>query len=428
MKTETKNINSTKMNLKVIVEKTETTKLYNDTVKYFKNNYAIHGFRKGKAPIAMIKKLYGDVIESTFAKAATDEYFEKGLAETNLNPIDEPQVISSNWTEDKEYEIVFEFEIIPKIDIVKYKDLDVEYMEYKLADDMINGELEKLQNDNAFEEESEDFPKENDLISFSLSTNEDEKDSKTYVSELLSESDFSKKFCDEIKKHKVGDKFKSLFGQNLNGHEEIDPKEYFVVLNAVETKILPELNDDFAKDLDYESLDALKKTIATELSAQFEQKNYENKITAIKLKIIENNPFDIPQSLIERYSEELATNYVQSKEQIKEISHLFNNAAEFNFKSFMIQDNIIKKEKLEINDNDTEKFIDDEAKRLNLATENYKELYKTTIESEKFKDSVLVIKYEDFLIASNKLTPKAEESTETKEQEKIDENEEKVSK
>ena len=431
MRTEKKEINSTTMELKIILEKEEVDKLYNKTVKYFRNKYAIPGFRKGKAPLSMVKKMFKEAIDASFELAAADEYLNQALLNEKENPINEPELLSYEWNDNGEYEMVFKFEIMPKIDVKKYKNLEVEYVEEKLTDEHINSHLEQLRNEYATTSQITENIQEHDIFDLLFYDNkEDEKPLFEIKNIHYHAENFPEEFNKFIQTAKENDtiaikldpsKFTNQIPENFD-----TKKEYIVKISNIKRIEKPNLDDDFAKDLNFESLDDLKKNLAKDFEKQLDEKNREAKITAVKVKIIEENPFDVPKSVIDNYSKELAGSYVKTKEELDKIIPLFNSMAEFNIKNYLIKNDIVKKEKLELTDEDLENYNKKKAEKLSMDLEKFKELYKSTIEKDSYKDQVLEEKYNNFLLENNKVIPtvKAKDDTETQpKEEKIEEKE-----
>ncbi len=410
MKTEIKELNSTTAEFKVILEKNEVDQLYGKTVKYFRNKYAIPGFRKGKAPISMVKRMFKEAIDASFELAAYDQFLNEALIQAKQKPINEPELVSNKWLDNNEYEFTVKFEKMPEVDIKRYKDLEVEYIEEKFSDELVENQLQTLLAEYATKEQITENIQEHDHITLEFYKSKDSESPLFVLNDIhYHKQDFNDKFNTFIKSAKVGDMVETeLVLDNIVSSlpDEYEPETvYFIKLTeAVRIKV-PELNDDFAKDLNFDNLEALKKDIEKTIKEQIEQKNLESKITAVKMKIIEENPFDIPKHLIDKYSYELASSYVQDKNQIQQIIPMFASISEFNIKSYYIEKDIVKKENLDLTDQDIEEYNKKKAEEMHLDLDKYIELYKKTIETQTYKDRILEEKYNKFLLENNNFKP-----------------------
>ncbi len=229
---------------------------------------------------------------------------------------------------------------------------------------------------------------------------------------ILGENQYSKEFNKNLTNVKVGDEIETkLFSKNQKIEDKeigdnIQDRNFLVKINEIKRKILPELNDAFAKDLEYESLIDMKTKIEEELKIKIEKDNNEILKNSILTTLIEKNPFELPSSLINNYAETLAKPYADAyKIDFQKLIPLYAQTAEFNIKSHYILEEIKKTEKVNVSESDKEAMIIEAAKNLKMDMENYKKMYKKQIESEDFKHAIIESKLLKMIEKNSKFIP-----------------------
>ncbi|AWK52659.1 trigger factor [Clostridium beijerinckii] len=300
--------NVIKLEIRVEAEKFDAalTKAYNKN----KSRYNIPGFRKGKVPMAMVKKFYG--VEAFYDDAvnfAIDESYPVALSENNIRPVDYPQVDIVELGEGKELVYTATVTTYPEIELGEYKGLDIKKAVYEVEDSEIEKQIKEMQEKNArIEVKKEgniakgdiaiiDFKGFVDGVAFDGGEGND------YSLEIGSGT-FIDNFEEQLIGLAIGEKkevnvtFPESYGkEELNGK----PAMFEVEIKSIKVKELPELDDEFAKDISavdsFEELkENLKKTLAKNNDEKAEREFEEAVITAI----IENSKMDVPEVMVSK--------------------------------------------------------------------------------------------------------------------------------
>ena len=303
----TENTNELKLTFNIPAEVFDEgmKKVYSKTAKYFN----IPGFRKGKAPMAMIEKTYGSEIfyEDTFNEIVP-EIFEKEVKEQNLEIVSKPDIDIKEIGKGKELVFTAIVQVKPEVKLGKYKGVAVEKVEYKVTDEDIQKELEQMANRNSRLISIEDEPvaeKDIAVIDFEgfvdgvpfeggkAEKHELEIGSKTFIPgfedqvigmKIGEEKDINVKFPDEY------------FSKELAGKDAT----FKVKLHEIKRKELPELDDEFAKDVsEFDTIEELKNSIKEKLEAENTNKaKYETEEKAIQA-VCDATEIEIPSGMIE---------------------------------------------------------------------------------------------------------------------------------
>lgn len=303
----TDNKNELKLEFTVEAQKFDETmkKVYFKTVKYFN----IPGFRKGKAPMNIIERYYGKEIfyEDTFNEIL-QEVYDKELRESNITAVSYPDLDVKQIGKGQDLIFTAVVQTKPEVKPGKYKGIEIKKVEYNVSDEDINHELGHMQERNSRMVTVDDRAVENgDVTVIDFEGFVDGKafeGGKAEGHELtIGSNTFIPGFEDQI----IGMKIDEEKDINVKFPEEYFSKElagkdatFKVKLHEIKKKELPELDDEFAKDVsEFDTLKELKESIKEKLEKENEQKaKYETEEAAIKA-VCDNTEIDIPSGMIE---------------------------------------------------------------------------------------------------------------------------------
>ena len=303
----TEKANEVKLEITIEAEKFENAikKVYFQNAKYFN----IPGFRKGKAPMNIVEKYYGAQIfyEDAFNEVATEGY-DEALKENKIDAVSRPEVDIIQMEKGKDLIFTAVVQTKPEVKLGKYKGIEIPKVEYKVDKKDIDHELGHMQEHNSRLITVDDRPLDNgdtatidfegfvDGVAFDggkAEGHELEIGSGTFIPGF--EEQLVGMKIDEDKEIKVTFP-KEYFSKDLAGKEAI----FKVKLHGIKKKELPELDDEFAKDVsEFDTLAELKKSIKEKLEKNNEQRaKYETEAAAMKA-VCEDAKLDIPSGMVE---------------------------------------------------------------------------------------------------------------------------------
>ena len=409
----TEKANEVKLEFKVKAERFDDAiqTVYKKNAKYFN----IPGFRKGKAPFKMVEKTYGIQIfyEDAFNEIAGEAY-EAGLKENNIEAVSKPEIDIVQIEAGKELIFTAVVQTKPEVKLGKYKGIEIKKIEYNVSDEDVEHELGHMAEKNARIISVEDRPVEKDditIIDFEgFVDGEAFEGGKGENYELtIGSNTFIPGFEDQI------------IGMKIDEERDINvkfPDEYFskdlagkdatfkVKLHEIKKKELPELDDEFAKDVsEFDTLEELKKSIKDRLEKDNEQKQkYETEDAVIKA-VCENIKVEIPSGMIETETEDMLKNienklayqglkleqYLQMMgKTAEEVKKEYEPQAIEAIKSRLMLEAVIKAEKIEATEDEIVEKVKEMAKNYGkpddqefMKNENVRKYIKSGLESEK---------------------------------------------
>lgn len=409
----TKNANEVKFEITVEAAKFEEAikKVYFKSAKYFN----IPGFRKGKAPMQIVEKYYGKEIfyEDAFNEVAS-EALEEAVTENKIDVVSRPDIDVTQIEKGKDLIFTAVMQTKPEAKVSKYKGIEIKKVEYNVTDEDIEHELHHMQEHNSRLISIEDRPVESGdtaTIDFEGS-----------VDGVPFEGGKAEKYDLEIGSNTFIPGFEDqVIGMKIDEEKDVKvkfPEEYFskelagkdavfkVKVHEIKKKELPELDDEFAKDVsEFDTLKELKADIKAKQEKQNEERaKYETQDAVIKA-LCEKTKVDIPSGMIEMEIDNMLKEFEQrlSYQGLKleqyfqmmgkteeEIRKEYEPQAIEGIKSRLALEAVIKAEKIEATDKDIDEKMKEMAKNYGkendeefLKNENVRNYIKQGIESEK---------------------------------------------
>lgn len=281
-------------------------KSYNKNVKGFN----VPGFRKGKVPMAIVKQYYGiEVLLEDAVNFAIDSSYPQLLKENNINPVDYPQIEVVTAEEGKDFVYTAQITVYPEVKLGEYKGLKIEKPSYEVTEEDINAKLKEMQEKNSRVEVKAEGTVENGDIAVI--------DFKGFVDDVAFEggegSDYpleigSGSFIDTFETQLIGSKVGDKVEVNVNfpesyGKEELNGKaaKFEVTIKEIKSKELPNLDDEFAKEVsEFETLAELKEDITKNMTEENTAKAEKEYVDAVVDAVVENATIEIPAVMIEK--------------------------------------------------------------------------------------------------------------------------------
>lgn len=406
-------IENSKKELTAELSYEELTPYFEKAFEDYRKKANIPGFRKGKVPMNMIKKLYGEGLEYSAIEDITNEVFVKYITDNKLDLLSKASIKEMDYKPKEKLTFKVEFEVMPEIKVDNYKGLELKRTKYVIDDSRVDDEIEYHRFRNASNEIDGQALDDNYIITVDLQNLDEagniligqtQKDLRIYLGNKQMFPEFKEGFKG-IKEGEV----RVIDSKNAEG----GPKKVQITCTKVEKLVLPEMNEEFFKKI------TSREGIKTEEDFRAEIKNEIQKIyNGISDRKIDNDAVsemiksnDIPAP--ERYIEVILNGMVDDyKQQFpkKQLPKDFN-ADEFKkekrvdailqAKWYLIREKMIEDNKIEAIEEDFKKLAEENASRYNIPADKLIEAYK---ENEDIKMKILNDKVLDLIISNANIT------------------------
>lgn len=436
------------VSLEFTVTQDEFEKAVNKAYLKVKNSINVQGFRKGKAPRHIIERKYGkSIFYDDALDFAVQEAYPMAVNELNLDVIDSPTINVEKFEEGEDIVITADVEVMPEVELPQYKGVEVVKTEIKVTDEEVEKELKSIQEKNARIVEVSDRPvQKGDFLTIDYAgfVGEEQFEGGTAENQTLEigSNSFIPGFEDQLIGKSKGEEVtvsvtfpEEYQAEYLKGKDAV----FNVKIHEIKAKELPEIDDEFAKDVsEFDTLDELKedtrKVLEQKASDSIKIANDNNVVT----KVVNDTKLEVPEVLIQREIDYLGRQYEQQFRQQgfngKEYDELINNfvkqykegarnQAEFNVKAELVLEALIKKEEIKVTDEELQEEVNKMAESYNIEEERLEAFKESLMQSSKsyIEDTLQKRKVIDMLV-ENAVFVDAPEAPELVESEEAEEN------
>lgn len=401
--------------LEVIAAYDDIKSLLDENVQKQMKSIQIDGFRKGKVPPAVIKRIYGDSLEYTAAEKVANKLFWQIEKEQNLKPINEPALTDIDFKPNEKLTFKVSYEIFPKIEPQGYSGLEIEVPDYKVTDAEIESEVTRLLEANATYEDAETVEDEKYLLTADIFTADENgvstgiKMESDYKINLTNKNINKEIFDNALNKH-IGDTFSFSFDEAHEHHDDVPHEHkkifYSVVIKNIQKIVYPELNEEFLKKVTHDKITTeaeLRENIQKDLLSYYESST--NDMAELKLEqaVLKNNSFSPPKVFIKNYLDHLVKdeidNYKKKKKKVNPevIREKLALKAENSVKWILLKDKIIEKENILLSDERLKELSEENAEKMGVSADILLKHY----QSDEMKNRLLMNEFYSFLKKSN---------------------------
>ena len=305
----------TKREISVEIPAAEVARETELQIVRYQKSARLPGFRAGHVPASIIKQRFGEGLKNDVAEALIPKYFRREAEKQGLTPVSQPRVTDLHIHEGEPLTFKASFEVLPEIQVEGYKELRADKPEISVSDEDVEQALTNLREQRATYTTVEGRPlAEGDFAQASM-------DGKPKDGQDVAEANANPVHMDDVLIEIGGKNTVPEFSQNLTGTAtgeertfdvsypaDISDKRlagktfvYTVKVNGIKQKALPELSDDFAKELgEFTGLDAVRKQIRDNMEAEKRHTAEHEAKDKLVAELVKRNDFEVPESLIER--------------------------------------------------------------------------------------------------------------------------------
>ena len=305
---------SPRREIQVEVPAEEVSRETENIIQKYRKLARLPGFRRGHVPASIIKQRFSEDLKTDIVEALVPRYFRKETERQGLIPVSQPRVTDLHLNEGEPLRFKASFDVMPEINVEGYKELRSEKPQIEVTDDEVEKSLENVREQHAtFTTVEGRHLADGDYAQASL-------DGQPKGGTPAGQAETKPVHMDEVLVEIGGKNTMPEFTENLRGAAAGDERTFDVVypedsadkrlagktftyavkVHSIKTKSLPELNDEFAKQLgEFSSLEEVRKRIREGMEA--ERKHDAEREAKDKLigELIKHNDFEVPESLVE---------------------------------------------------------------------------------------------------------------------------------
>ena len=361
-----------------------------EALKEQRKHMDVQGFRKGKVPLGLVKKMHGEAIGYKVAEEFVQDAFEDEVENSDdIEPLGQPTITELDYAIDEDLHAVVRFGVRPEIDLQDVSSEQISMLEHEISDEDVEEEIERLRTEEADLLPMEDEPAgEEDFVNIDLQRIDPQTDTPIIgdkdedLSFFLDDERLKEELREALVGKKAGDTFRVELPQDpdhghgpQHGHEhehqDAEDRLYEVTVNDVKERDLPPFDEAFVRRIseqEFEDPEAFRDEIRRQLQEQWDEQAREMVQGEIIDKMLELHPVPVPESVIETYLDSFVNQVEQEHDgelpDDFDEEHFRNRNrrdAEKQGRWMLIRDKIIEEEDLEVSDEEMQEFFAEQA-------------------------------------------------------------------
>ncbi|MBD3322518.1 MAG: trigger factor [Chitinivibrionales bacterium] len=420
MKTDIVHVNDVERRLTVSLPPESVDSEIENAYRDLKKKVKLKGFRPGKAPRSILEKHFKAQVEEDVISKLVNASYPNALEELKMAPVSQPKIENGVLEKGREFTYTAVFEIKPEIDITGYEGLELTRKCTEVSQDDIAKEIEALRNSQAtLKEVGGRSVRKNDCVIVDFNSRIGDEplpggDRSDFLMEVTDDA-YLPGFPDQLIGLGKGDKKEftlSIPDDYTDEHIAGKSVSFAVTVKEIKEKIMPDADDEFAKDLGgYTGLEDLKNKLREKLQERKKQESDADLRQQIFAALAEKNPFEVPKSFVENQIKNmmldtrqmLAAQGVKMEDLGQTMGNLYEQykaPAEKQVRSAMILEAVAEKEGLEAEDKDFEARYNEFAKQYQQDVK----AVKAKITADMLRPQILEKKALDFIIEKAKIS------------------------
>ncbi len=352
---------------------------------------SLKGFRKGKVPLSLVKKLYGKALAFGVAERSIQQTYESAVMKPGDHDVlGHPKITTLDYEMDGDLHAVIRFGVRPEFEIKYPKRESLSRLVHVVDDDEVDHEIEHMREAHADLVPAEGTSQNDDFVLVDLQKL-DPATQTPLIGEKREDVTFylgDERLKEAFKSALVGVEVDQQVRVRLPAEDDDDaPTVYSVTIKEIKRKDLPDIDDDFAHTVtkgSAETVDALRAEVRRRLQANWDQRSEELLESRIVDRIVELNPIDVPESVIDMYLDSFVDEIRRSRE--GQLPEGFDEQAYRDgrreeavrqAKWMLVKDHIVTHEKIEIGAKDRDAFFDKSAKDGELSADLLRQYYES---------------------------------------------------
>jgi trigger factor len=375
MKSTVEQLNSVQCRVNVEISAQEVNAAFENAFRKLQKKARVQGFRPGKAPINVLRKIYGANVSSEVHESLINQHLFAALNEQTIRPIASPVVETKAVpAQDAEFSFSAVVDVMPKIEIDGYKGVEVTVEKYAVKDETMQREIDALRRRQARTREVEAGAKAaaGMLATVNHSASLDGVDQPSLrvddMNVALGQNELYEGLENEILGMGVGEtKAARIALPETYGDPELAGKtlDFSITVTALKHLDMPELDDELAKDLEFGSKDELLSRVKEHMQNRADELSRQRLETAILDKLVEANPFEVPPAMVDQVIDSMIDELPHRSQEERqaalrndEIRKGFRDTAKRRTQNTLVLWHVTQRENLQVTDDEVKERLE----------------------------------------------------------------------
>jgi trigger factor len=299
-------VNSCKRNLSVEVPAQEVDQEVEKIAREYARDAKVPGFRPGKVPLNIIRQRYGNELLQEATQKIIERCWKDAIAEHNLHPLAQPAIKDMDNKPGKPLKFTVSFEVLPHLEVKDYKGVVVTLPPSEVTDENVSQAIKTLREQHAqFVPVDAGEARDGHYLTLTVDGRFEEDGKLIHeddVTLVVGHPEVETEFSDNLRGARAGETrvFEVIYSADYHRKRFAGKRvRYTVSVKDIKEKQLAELNDDFAKDIGSENLDALRTKVRDDLVTQAKQNAEKKAREALLDSIVERQTVEVPECLVQ---------------------------------------------------------------------------------------------------------------------------------
>ena len=391
MDTNVKQLSPVEYEFELTATADELLPIIEQELRQHKSKITLKGFRKGKVPVAIVKKMYGKELAYGVAEKSIQERYESEILNSgNHEVLGQPKVTELDYEMDGDLRAVIRFGVRPEFEMQEVDGIEINKLVHNVGDEDIENEFEAIQLQHAEIEPSSEPVTADDIVTVDMQEMDAvaevpiEDELRQDVELSLFDEKLQPDLRDALLGSSVGDTVRASITRQ-KGEVTENTVHFDVTVKEVKRRTVPERNDDLARKASndrFDTLSELEEEIRKGLQAQWEQRSEQLFETSIIKELTDRHEFSVPESVIELYLDSFVDELKQRAGgslppgfDDQGYRDYRKDDAEHQARWMLIRDKIIKEQEFEITDEDKDAFFEESADAEGMSADILKKYY-----------------------------------------------------
>jgi len=358
----------------------------------YRSKVELKGFRKGKAPMPLIKKLYGEAIEHESLDTITNDVYHRAMEDKNIRPVGAPTLVDMDFKRGESLRFRIAFEVKPAITLKKLKGISVEKPLHRVSDAEMESELHHLRRSNATTSQVEKVEDPEHIVTADVQELDDtgspligKKSSNLRF--YLADTTLAPEITKALSHAEIGGTYRTSFESHHGDHDHTN--HVAITVTSIERLTLPPLDEVLITKVTggkVSSPDEFRRNLRTDLEHYWEDQASARVDDAIADEIVRMHEFEVPEALVNGFLDMFIED-IRNRSRDKKLPRDFDEQkfrterrayAVWQAKWMLLKERIAEQEQIAVTDEDIERLAEADAARSGVEKERLLTYYKNT--------------------------------------------------